>query len=107
MWICGSWELGILPIGGPVLLGESVALSCKVVLGMIGGLRYLHGQGIIHRDVRLSNLILKSERNDANVVIINYQTAFDSVGNHSTGNEVDYSGGYIYLLARAVQVQLY
>lgn len=95
VWIRGSGELGILPIGEPVLPGESAAVSRKVVRGMIDGLRYLHGQGIIHRDVRLSNLILKRERNDVNVVIIDYETAFDSGGNHSTGNEVDYSGGYI------------
>ena len=86
-----------------LLLGESAAVSCKIVLGMIDGLRYLHGQGIIHRDVCLSNLILKRERNDVNVVIIDYETAFDSGGNHSTGNEVDYSGGYICWLRRLLQ----
>jgi serine/threonine protein kinase len=71
---------------------------------MIDGLRYLHGQGIIHRDVRLSNLILKRERNDVNVVIIDYETAFDSRGrNHSTSNGVDYSGGYICWPRRLLQ----
>ena len=74
VWIRGSGELGILSIGEPVLPGESAAISRKVVCGMIDGLRYLHGQGIIHRDVRLSNLILKRERNDVNVVIIDYET---------------------------------
>ena len=48
VWIRGSGELGILPIGEPILPGESAAVSRKVVLGMIDGLRYLHGQGIIH-----------------------------------------------------------
>ena len=103
VWTRGSGELGILPIGEPVLPGESAAVSRKVVRGMIDGLRYLHGQGIIHRDVRLSNLILKRERNDVNVVIIDYETAFDSGGNHSTGNEVDYSGGYICWPRRLLQ----
>jgi serine/threonine protein kinase len=37
---------------------------------MKDGLRYLHGKGIIHRDIRLSNLILKHETNDVKVVII-------------------------------------
>jgi hypothetical protein len=43
VWIRGSGEVGILPIGEPVLLGESAAISRKVVRGMIDGLRYLHG----------------------------------------------------------------
>jgi hypothetical protein len=103
VWIRGSGELGILPIGEPVLPGESATVSRKVVCGMIDGLRYLHGQGIIHRDVRLSNLILKRERNDVNVVIIDYETAFDSEGSHSPGNEVDYSGGYICWPRRLLQ----
>ena len=104
VWTRGSGELGILPIGEPVLPGESAAVSRKVVRGMIDGLRYLHGQGIIHRDVRLSNLILKRERNDVNVVIIDYETAFDSGGrNHSTSNGVDYSGGYICWPRRLLQ----
>jgi len=63
VWICGSGELGILQIGEPVLPGlESAAVSRKVVRGMIDGLRYLHSQGIIHRDVRLSNLIPSKNR---------------------------------------------
>jgi serine/threonine protein kinase len=84
----------------------AAAISRKVVRGMIDGLRYLHGQGIIHRDVRLSNLILKRERNgvNVNVVIIDYETAFDSGGrNHSTSNGVDYSGGYICWPRRLLQ----
>jgi hypothetical protein len=69
---------------------------------MIDSLEYLHSQGIIHRDIRLSNLILiKRERNDVNVVIIDYETAFDSKGNHSTG--VLYSGGYICWPRRHLQ----
>jgi len=94
VWTRGSEELGILPIGEPVLPGEPAAVSRKIVRGMINGLRYLHSRGIIHRDIRLSNLILKREHNDVNVVIIDYETAFDLEGNHSNGN-VDYSGGYI------------
>jgi len=63
VWIRGSGELGILLIGEPVLPGlESAAVSCKVVRGMIDGLRYLHSQGIIHRDIRLSNLIPSENR---------------------------------------------
>ena len=103
VWIRGSGELGILPMGEPVLPGESATTSRKIVRGMIDGLRYLHGQGIIHRDIRLSNLVLKRERHDVNVVIIDYETAFDLGGNHSPGNEVDYSGGCICWLRQLLQ----
>jgi hypothetical protein len=103
VWTRGSEELGILPIGEPVLPGEPAAVSRKIVRGMIDGLRYLHDQGIIHRDIRLSNLILKREKNDVNVVIIDYETAFDSKRIYSTGNEVVYSGGYICWPRRLLQ----
>ena len=103
VWTRGSGELGILPIGEPVLPGEPAAVSRKIVRGMIDGLKYLHSRGIIHRDIRLSNLILKREQNDVNVIIIDYETAFDSERNHSTGNEVDYSGGYICWPRRLLQ----
>ena len=69
VWICGSGELGILPIGEPVLPGESAVVSRKVVRGMIDGMRCLRSQGIIHRDVCLLNLTLKRERNDVNVTV--------------------------------------
>jgi hypothetical protein len=103
VWTRGSGELGILPIGEPVLPGETAIVSKKIVQGMINGLRYLHSQGIIHRDIRLSNLILTRVKNNVNVVIIDYETAFDSEGNHSTPNEVDYSGGYICWPRRLLQ----
>jgi protein kinase-like protein len=109
VWTRGSGdsELGILPIGEPVLPGEPAAVSRKIVRGMIDGLRYLHSRGIIHRDIRLSNLILKRGQNDVNVVIIDYETAFDSEQNRSTGNlndsEVNYSGGYLCWPRRLLQ----
>ena len=95
VWTHGFSELGIVPIGEPILPGEPAAVSRKIVQGMIDGLRYLHRQGIIHRDIRLSNLILKREKNDVKVLIIDYETAFDPKQNHSTDNKVEYSGGYI------------
>ena len=53
--------------------------------------RLYHGLGVIHRDIRLSNLILQRIGNDVNVTIIDYETAFD----RNNPNTVDYSGGYI------------
>lgn len=43
-----------------------------VMLQIINGLIYLHGQGIIHRDLKLSNLLL-TENND--VVSFSYSNA--------------------------------
>ena len=102
VWTRGSGELGILPIGEPVLPGEPAAVSRKIVRGMIDGLRYLHSRGIIHRDIRLSNLILEREQNDVNVVVIDYETAFDSERNRSS-NGVSYSGGYLCWPRRLLQ----
>ena len=72
VWTRGIIELGIVPIGEPVLPGEPPLISRKIVEGMIAGLKYLYGLCIIHRDIRLSNLILKRTGNDFNVVIIDY-----------------------------------
>ena len=85
-----STELGIMPLGVPIRPPESQLVSRKIIQGMIEGLKYLHGQHIIHRDIRLSNLILQRSRNDINVVIIDYETAY---GGQS--DEVEYLGGYI------------
>lgn len=106
VWTRGSEELGIVPLGDPIVPGDLATILRKVVRGMIDGLRYLHNRGIIHRDIRLSNLILKRERKNSNievnVVIIDYETAFDSGGDHFTG-KVDYSGGYICWPRRLLQ----
>ena len=96
----GNKELGIAPIGEPVRPGESAAISRKIVRGMIEGLRYLHNLHIIHRDIRLSNLILKRTANDVNVVIIDYETAFAF---DQGPREVEYAGGYICWPTRLLQ----
>jgi hypothetical protein len=49
VWTCkGDKELGIVPIGKPVHLGEPVVISHKIIQGIIKGLRCLHGLWIIH-----------------------------------------------------------
>jgi hypothetical protein len=93
-------QLGIAPIGEPVRPGEPAAVSRKIVRGMIEGLRYLHTLKIIHRDIRLSNLILKRTPNDVNVVIIDYETAFTL---DQEGHKVEYAGGYICWPRRLLQ----
>jgi serine/threonine protein kinase len=63
-------------------------VPCKIINGLIDGLEYLHTQGIVHQDIRPSNLILDYKNN---VVIIDYETA----GIHGISDSVEYLGGYI------------
>ena len=77
VWTRGLIELGIVPIGEPVLPGEPPLISRKIVEGMIAGLKYLHGLCIIHRDIHLSNLILKRSGNDISIVpVIRVETQY-------------------------------
>ena len=58
----GDKELGILPFGTPIDFREPQTTSCLIVQQLISGLEYLHGLGIVHRDIRPSNLILDSTK---------------------------------------------
>jgi Serine/threonine protein kinase len=97
-------ELGIMPLGTPIRPPESAIISRKIIQGMIEGLRYLHGEHIIHRDIRLSNLILHDTQGDINVVIIDYETACDL-----EFKKVQYLGGYVCWPKRLLETrtQLY
>ena len=55
-------------------------------------LKFLHELGIVHRDIRPSNLILDYTKTMVNVVIIDYETAV-VVNDVSQG--VEYHGGFI------------
>ena len=91
VWASNDYkELGIMPLGVPIRPPESPIISRKIIQGMIEGLRYLHSQRIVHRDIRVSNLILQHSRNDINVVIIDYETAHEL-----QLEKVEYSGGYL------------
>ena len=68
---------GIMPLGVPIRPPESPIISRKIIQGMIEGLRYLHGQHIIHGEIRLSNLIPQRSGNDINVTTV---TLFDYQG---------------------------
>jgi len=86
----GDKELGIVPKGQPLdrLDGlQTAQMMQRVVVGLVDGLKYLHEQGIVHRDIRPSNLII----HDMDVVIVDFETAVKFDG----GNEVDYRGGCI------------
>jgi serine/threonine protein kinase len=89
-----------MPLGVPIRPPESQIISRKIVQGMVEGLQYLHGQHIVHCDIRFSNLILRHRQNDINMVIIDYETAYDL-----DFEEVQYSGGYICWPHRLLEVK--
>jgi hypothetical protein len=84
----GNKQLGIVPCGKPIQSQRPFTISRGIVIGLMDGLKHLHDLGIVHRDIRLSNLILDTKDN---VVIIDYETAIQ-LRDHQ---EVEYDGGYI------------
>jgi hypothetical protein len=87
-------ELGIVPVGVPIDLIRSPPVSRKIVEGLLTGLKFLHDRGIIHRDIRPSNLVLANEK----VIIIDYETSVMGVA-----KEVEYLGGFICWPKRLLQ----
>jgi hypothetical protein len=53
-------EIGIVPVGYSINFQQTSGVSCWIVHWLILGLEYLHGQGIVHQDIRPTNLILNS-----------------------------------------------
>jgi Protein kinase domain len=87
----GGQQLGIVPVGLPIDFKESQPISRKIVSHLMDGLEFLHRLGIVHRDIRPSNLILDHTKNNGNLVIIDYENAV--LVNPEVS--VDYYGGYI------------
>jgi hypothetical protein len=83
----GNKELGILPVGKAINFEQPANTARKVVQGMVDGLQYLHSQGIIHRDIRPSNLIMHG----TDVIIVDFETSILVDKN----TEVGYEGGRI------------
>ncbi|TDL17577.1 hypothetical protein BD410DRAFT_901373 [Rickenella mellea] len=81
-------ELGIVPVGYPINFKQSSITSRNIVVGLIAGLKYIHGKGIVHRDIRPSNLVLDDQ---GNLIIIDYETAT----NIPATKEVPYLGGFV------------
>ena len=96
----GKRELGIVPLGVPIDFRETQTTSRIIVQCLIDGLKFLHKLGIVHRDIRTSNLILDYTKVSVNVVIIDYETAV-VVDNVSQG--VEYHGGYISWPKRLIE----
>ena len=87
----GGQQLGIVPVGLPIDFKESQPISRKIVSHFMDGLEFLHRLGIVHRDIRPSNLILNYTKNNGNLVIIDYENAVLVKPDVS----VDYYWGYI------------
>jgi len=62
-------------------------MARRVVEGLVNGLEYLHSVGIIHRDIRPSNLIM----HHMDVVIVDFETSIQV----DERTEVEYEGGHI------------
>ena len=49
--------------------------ACALIKKLLSALNYLHSKGIMHRDLKLENLILKQEDNDIDVKIVDFGLA--------------------------------
>jgi hypothetical protein len=96
----GDRELGIVPVGVPIDFREPQTTSRKIVQCLIDGLKFLHELGIVHRDIRPSNLILDYTKTTVNVVIIDYETA---VVADDVSQGVEYHGGFISWPKRLIE----
>jgi hypothetical protein len=87
VWDPDGDEFGIAPVGRVINFEQVSWVSEKIVGGLVDGLEWLHKKGLIHRDIRPSNLVLDDNNN---VVIIDYETAITL-----EGKPVDYLGGFV------------
>lgn len=55
--------------------GISEIQACKYLKHIASGVKYLHGLGIVHRDLKLENLIFESEKPDSLLKIIDFGSA--------------------------------
>lgn len=80
-------EFGITPRGMPLQASDGHTNWAKVVVNVLDALSWLHSHHIIHRDVRMDNIIWDVDH----AVLIDLGTAVDI----SCGDTVDFNGGYI------------
>lgn len=80
-------EFGIVPRGTPIHASDGHTNWAKVLVDVLDALRWLHNHQIIHRDVRIDNIIWVVDH----AVLIDLGTAVDM----SSGDMVNFNGGYI------------
>lgn len=85
----GYDEFGILPRGYPVHPSDGGVKWGKIISDVLDALAWLHSHKIIHRDVRLDNIIWDIDH----AVLIDLGTAVDLVRYH--GTPMCYNGGYV------------
>lgn len=80
-------EFGIIPRGTPLHASDGHTNWAKVLADVLNALSWLHNHQIIHRDVRIDNIIWVVDH----AVLIDLGTAVDI----SSGDKVNFNGGYI------------
>jgi predicted Ser/Thr protein kinase len=68
-------QLAITPLGRQITDNEPASVSRSLISGLLEGLNWLHTRGIVHRDIRLPNIIV-NKKDEA--VIIDFQTAVEA-----------------------------
>jgi serine/threonine protein kinase len=81
-------QFAITPVGRNITTKEPASVSRSLISGLLDGLEWLHDHHIIHRDIRLSNVIIN---NGNQAVIIDFQTAIDL----RLAEDIIYLGGRI------------
>lgn len=82
-------EFGILPRGHPIHPSNGKTDWAKVVVDVLDALKWLHDIHIIHRDVRLDNIIWDTDH----AVLIDLGAAVDM--SHNADAPVSFIGGYV------------
>lgn len=81
-------EFGMLPRGHPILVSDGGMDWKKVLIDVLDALKWLHDRHIVHRDVRLDNIVWDI----THAVLIDFGTAIDISAKQTP---VDYHGGYV------------
>ena len=65
---------------------------------ILSAVSYCHEKGIVHRDIKLENMLLESKRSDANLKVIDFGTSRKV----NTDEKMDMKIGTIYYIAPEV-----
>lgn len=94
VWVADSCEgFAMVPCGKPITGLEPASVQRSIISGVLDGLKFLHGLFIIHRDVRISNLVINPQNQE--VVIVDYETATKTTVGAQDQMHVDGEGGNV------------